>query len=424
MISQETGKIFFSVKQMVAGAFVLALVFHFVFYFNSYGPAIPFLNGYIIYLIAYPSVLIMFFLYLTTYWRINFKDKFSLHIYDGLVLWIIICIIRSLLIIRSPEELKAFLLDNYMALSAFPVLFVIAGINIKYFHRLNRILFSYMLLVATISIFFIDYFELQLFLLMPVFYIILTIPLRSGAGKIFVLLISVSIIWVSLTNRAGILRILIGYSIVTVYYLILYLKVNKKLLVALIFLILLLPPVALYMGIKGESIFELIMGNSGNEYSQLDPTVDTRTFLYYEVFQDLKSNEAFLFGKGINAGYYSASFVTYNRPIVEVGFLQIILKMGIVGFLLYVIVILRALFRALKRSKSAFMKSLGLLLASYLLMLFVENVIAYNLLNILIWLVVGICYSDEMLNQNDEEIKQLLKLPFARARKIFISPSD
>jgi O-antigen ligase len=105
------------------------------------------------------------------------------------------------------------------------------------------------------------------------------------------------------------------------------------------------------MGIKGESIFELIMGNSGNEYSQLDPTVDTRTFLYYEVFQDLKSNEAFLFGKGLNAGYYSASFVTYNRPIVEVGFLQIILKMGIVGFLLYVIVILRALFRALNDQK-------------------------------------------------------------------------
>ncbi len=424
MNSQETGKVFFGVKQMVTGAFVLALIFHFVFYFNSYGPTIPFFNGYIIYLLAYPSVLIMLFIYLTTYWRINFKDRLSLHIYDILVIWILICLIRSLLLIGSPEDLKAFLFDNYMALSLFPVLFVIPGINLKYFHSLSRILFLYMLLVAIISIFFIDYFELQLFLLMPVFYIILTIPLRSGLGKLFVILISVSIILVSLTNRAGLLRILISYSIVAVYYLILYLKINKKLLAFLIFLILLLPPVALYMGIKGESIFELIMGNNNNEYSQLDPTVDTRTFLYYEVFQDLKSNKAFLFGKGLNAGYYSAAFVTYNRPIVEVGFLQIILKMGIVGFLLYVIVILRALFRALKRSKSVFIKSLGLLLASYLLMLFVENVIAYNLLNILIWLVVGICYSDEMLNKNDEEIKRLFKLPFARARKTFISPSD
>lgn len=423
MNSQQTGNILFSVRQLVTGSFVLALIFHFVFYFNSYGPSIPFFNGYIVYLIAYPSVLIMFFLYITTYWRINFKDKLSLHIYDILVIWILVCFIRSLLLIGSTEDLKAFFLDNYMALSLFPVLFVIAGININYFHPLNRILSVYMLLVAIISVFFIDYFELQLFLLMPVFYVILTIPLRSGTGKIFILLISVSIILVSLTNRAGILRILIAYSIVAVYYLILYLKINKKLLVAFIFLILLLPPLALYMGIKGDSIFEMLMGNNNNEYSQLDPTVDTRTFLYYEVFQDLKSNKAFLFGKGLNAGYYSAAFVTYNRPIVEVGFLQIILKMGIVGFLLYLIVILRALFRVLKRSKSVFMKSLGLLLASYLLMLFVENVVAYNLLNVMIWLVVGACYSDEMLSKTDEEMKQLFSLPLAKVKKTYKSQS-
>ncbi len=117
-----------------------------------------------------------------------------------------------------------------------------------------------------------------------------------------------------------------------------------------------------------------ISGNPTEDYSQSDLSADTRTFLYYEVFQDLKFNNAFVFGKGIDGGYASEIFQTFSRSTVEVGFLQILLKTGIVGFLAYFAMLFSAIFKALGKSKSIFMKCLGLLLSSYVLMLFIENV--------------------------------------------------
>ena len=93
------------------------------------------------------------------------------------------------------------------------------------------------------------------------------------------------------------------------------------------------PVVSLYLGMKGQSVFQIVLGEDTNGYSQLNPYADTRTFLYYEVFQDLKLNQAFIFGKGMNAGYASDAFQTLSRQVVEVGFLQILLKTGIVGFI-------------------------------------------------------------------------------------------
>jgi len=212
---------------------------------------------------------------------------------------------------------------------------------------------------------------------------------------------------VSLTNRAGILRILISYCIVVVYYIMLNIKISKKLLNLIIFILLMIPIVSLYLGIKGHSVFQTILGNDTQQYTQMNPYADTRTFLYYEVFNDLKFNDAFVFGKGMNAGYYSEAFDTYSRDIVEVGFLQILLKTGIVGFLLYISVIISAIFKALGKSRNMFVKSLGLLLAGYVLMLFVENVIAYNLLNIIIWILVGVCHSDALRKLSNQEIRNL-----------------
>jgi hypothetical protein len=99
----------------------------------------------------------------------------------------------------------------------------------------------------------------------------------------------------------------------------------------------------------------------------------------------------------------------FNRQIVEVGFLQMLLKTGIIGCLLYFWIILSAVFKALGKSKSLFMKALGLLIASYLLLFFIENIIAYNLLNIVIWFSIGVCHSQELRELNDQEIGNLFK---------------
>ena len=402
----------FNKKQLIQLSLVLALLFHFVFYFNEYGPGLGFLKNTIIYLFAFGSIALIIFVYIGTHWRVDLKGKSVLWVFELFIVWMLICFVRSLLDIGTSDEIKRYLLNNYMAISLFPVFFFIVGINAKYFYSVNRILFIYTVLVALISLPFITFFELLLFLLYPIFFVITTFPLRSFYGKMLIVLISLTILFVSFTNRAGILRILISFSVVIAYYVLTYVKINKKWINVIVFCVLMIPVVSLYVGVKGQSVFQMALGENKRSYSQLDPYADTRTFLYYEVFQDLKYNNAFIFGKGMNAGYYSEAFQTYQRPIVEVSFLQILLKTGIIGFLLYISVIISAIFKALSRSKNNYIKSLGLLLAGYTIMIFIENQIAYNMLNVIIWIVIGMCHSEELRKLNDKEIKSLFKLPY------------
>jgi len=399
----------FSKKQLILISFTLAILFHFVFYFNLYGPPVGALKGEVIYLLPLTSSILMLFVFFGTYWRVSLRGEKITILYDILLAWIFVSLVRSLLQSHSLEDIREVLLSNYLGISLFPVLFFIAGIKPGYFFAMNKTLSLYILVAALVSMIFINYFEFQLFLLLPIFYIIITIPLRTPGGKIMVILITASIVIVSFTNRAGLIRILISFCILGAYYIMKIVRINKKLLHALVFLVLMIPIVSLYLGMKGQSVFQIVLGEEHDNYSQLNPYADTRTFLYYEVFQDLKLNKAFLFGKGMNAGYASESFETFNRQIVEVGFLQMLLKTGIIGCLLYFTIILSAIFKALGKSKSLFMKALGLLLASYLLLFFIENIIAYNLLNIIVWFSIGVCHSKELRGLNDQEISNLFK---------------
>jgi O-antigen ligase len=251
--------------------------------------------------------------------------------------------------------------------------------------------------------------ELAVFLLMPLFYVIITYPLQSNRDRILTLIVSVSVILISMTHRAGMIRILLSYFIVLVYFIILKVKISKVFLYIIVFCLLLVPFYFLYQGVHGNNIFQTLLGESTADYSQEDLKIDTRTFLYSEVLQDLKLNRAFLFGKGIYGGYASDTFQTWNRRGVEVGFLQILLKLGIVGFIVYFILIFSAIFRALGKSKNLYLKCLALLLAGYFLMFFIENVIAFDLLNIVVWLAVGMCHSKELLRLSDNEIRILYK---------------
>ena len=400
----------FSKKQLIILGLILAILFHFAFYFDLYGPSNKLVASYPKFFFAFGSVLIMIFLYFGTYWRRDLKGNSITFLFDLLVFWVFICFFRSLLEIRNPKELIPFLFYNYNGLSLFPVLFFIVGINLNYFNSVNKILLIYLFLAALISFFFINYFEFQIFLLMPLFYVILTIPLRSAWARILIIIISVSVVVVSLTNRAGTIRIAASYCIVFAYYIMMNVKISKKLINIIVFCLLMVPMISLYLGLQGQSVFQMTLGNKESS-SQLNPYADTRTFLYYEVFQDIKNSDAILFGKGMNAGYYSESFHTFSRTIVEVCFLQILLKTGIVGFILYVSIIISAIFKALSKSKNLFLKSLGLLLVVYTVMMFIENQIAYNLINVVIWIVVGMCHSPALRELSNKEIKDLLMDP-------------
>lgn len=149
----------------------------------------------------------------------------------------------------------------------------------------------------------------------------------------------------------------------------------------------------------GESILEQLTSSSyvadlGEEHS-----ADTRTFLYEEVFDDLTNNDAWVFGKSITGTYYSDYFDNkYSnekeyRFGAEVGVLYFLLKGGLVQFVLYMLILLIAIYRCLFFSKSRYAVLIGLVLLSHYVLLFIEDIPRYDLYNIAMWIFTGLAFA-------------------------------
>ncbi len=397
-----------SKKALVIVGIVLAMLYHFILHLDLYGPTLGKTISNSNAFLALGSSLIMLFVYLTTNWRVDVKNSKVLFLYEFVIIYVFICYFRGFLNVYRSFTLKEMLFSPYVGLSLFPMLFFIVGINLKYFYFLNKMIFIYCLVIFAVSLPLIRYFELQYFLLMPLFYIIVTFPMQTTRDKILTFVLAVVVVITSMTNRAGVLRTSISYMIIILFYLVLKMKINKGFITVIVFLALTIPFYLLYLGVSGKDVFKMVLGENKLEgYGQENIRSDTRTFLYVDVFRDLRINKAFAFGKGINGGYASEDFETFNRVAIEVGFLQILLKSGVIGFLLYASLIISAIYNALNNSANYFIKYLGLLLCGYFFMLFIENIIAFNLLNIVIWCVVGMCHSRELRALNDHEIRDL-----------------
>lgn len=174
---------------------------------------------------------------------------------------------------------------------------------------------------------------------------------------------------------------------------------------------------------EGFSIFEYAESNKvimmGGEK---EGEMDTRTFLYQEVFDDLTRNKAWLLGKGINGKYFSDYFASKHtdageseeRIQSEVGFLNILLKGGIAQTVLYLLLLIIAVYNCLFRSDSKFMLIIGLVLLTHFVMLFIEEYIKYDLYNVTMWFFIGMAFSPTCLTRDDEYYEEQINIVFGK----------
>ena len=163
----------------------------------------------------------------------------------------------------------------------------------------------------------------------------------------------------------------------------------------------------------GESPFEYalnsIQDSEGGD-NNVSSKVDTRTFLYTELYSDLVNTSTLMFGKGASGRYFSNYFDDIkgieapSRLTVEVGILGILLKTGLVAAVLNLIIFTSAAFMALWRSNNSLVLLAGVILSIHIFILFSENIYSYDLYNYLIWFFVGMCLSKEIRNLSNRQI--------------------
>ncbi|MBS1509693.1 MAG: hypothetical protein JST86_02535 [Bacteroidetes bacterium] len=156
--------------------------------------------------------------------------------------------------------------------------------------------------------------------------------------------------------------------------------------------------------IKLPSMFDFLMSRKDE---------DTRTGMEVYMKADMTTTD-WIFGKGINGKYFcpvilDPNDLTGQRDIIETGYLQIILKGGILQLGIYLLILIPALYKGLFKSNNILSKGCGIFILLSIVYMYPTIVTGFGIYTILLWISVGICYSDKMRNLPDIAIKSYLE---------------
>lgn len=141
---------------------------------------------------------------------------------------------------------------------------------------------------------------------------------------------------------------------------------------------------------------------------------DTRSRVEEYFYQDLKPVD-WIFGKGMQGEYFCPGVeegigrVTIYRSVIETGYLQVILNSGLIGLALLLLILVPAMIRGFFRSKNILSKSAAIWIFLFLLYMYPGSFVIFSVYYILIWISVGICFSNQIRNMSDEEIQSIVK---------------
>ncbi|WP_223032319.1 hypothetical protein [Hanstruepera marina] len=174
------------------------------------------------------------------------------------------------------------------------------------------------------------------------------------------------------------------------------------------------------------AIFTYGYENLNNLIMSIVEFQDTRVFLYNELFENLNTFEK-ITGRGSLGTYYSyfmehtkhytVNVLNYEwwgdsstRITIEVGYLQMILKGGLILFILTAYFMLKASYLGIFKSNNKFVKRLGL----YIFIISVLSLIsfrpAFTPTFILLWMAIGTVLNKKNRLMTDEEVNNLIKI--------------
>lgn len=138
---------------------------------------------------------------------------------------------------------------------------------------------------------------------------------------------------------------------------------------------------------------------------------NTREIVYDSFFRDMSIKDLII-GRGFLGEYYCPGVdpLKDTRFLIESGYLQTILKGGIISLVLFLMIALPAIYLGIVNSKNILSKASGTIVLLWLIDMFPWGMPAINIRYILVWTCIGICYSKAVRNLTDPEIKASLSL--------------
>ena len=264
-------------------------------------------------------------------------------------------------------------------------------------------------------------------LLAPAYFLILFYKELPKKYRRCVWIILAMVIYGGLSARSNVLRFAI---VVLLSYLFIVKQIFRNLKRISWSFFAILPIVLLLLGTLGiYNPFEALSNNANlniNFAEAQDKTgtviqkanEDTRTFIYEGVLATSLKNDSWLIGRPFVRGYevdqlfgveaYQIIFERTGRMeriSCEVGILNPFTWMGLIGLLLYSLMILAPSWYGVFRGRNKYVQCVGIILAFRFMFSFIEEMQTFGWNTITLWLMVAMCISPKFLKMSNNEMK-------------------
>lgn len=390
----------------------------FIIYTTSYTLII---SGSISHKIVYLQLLGMVIFLMSTIHLITFKieDKYLRNIFLLYCGWQVYIVLRGFTF--STENLFNTLTNSssgiFLYLSPLILLFpknliylkkvIIVILILSVFYIVFNIVFIKALLAADVENgnTVLEYFSKLLGI--PTGFILITIIYHSDKrklwaviGKMWVLFIIVlTLLLAVIKARRGLMFMSLNLFL---FSYIIYYHANKRNLFSKFFPLFIIFFVFIYaISISGKQnlgAFDLI-----SERLNEDSRSNVEEYFYLDM-----NKKDWIAGKGIEGYYYCPTGATEDgyRNIIETDYLQIILKGGFISLGLLLLIAIPAIFMGFFYSKNILSKAAAAWILLFLIDSYPANVSTFSLNYLLVWISIGICYSKEIRNLQEDTVKE------------------
>jgi hypothetical protein len=128
------------------------------------------------------------------------------------------------------------------------------------------------------------------------------------------------------------------------------------------------------------------------------------------IYNDMKTKD-WIIGRGIKGEYFCPGIeenqLTNYRDTIETGYLQTILKGGLISLGLFLLIAVPAIIKGLFYSKNILSKVAGIWIFMSLVNSYPSTVNAFTLQYLLVWISIGICYSKEIRMMPESNMKDI-----------------
>jgi len=364
------------------------------------------------------QALILIAFWSASYFYFEDENKKAFRFLKWYLLWNIFSIVRGTIVAETYWDWKA-LIGNTFALSLPIIAYTIS--NKEKLQDIMSFFIKYVLPFSAIVLPFVSP-GVWGWYLFPITFLMLFFPIIKLQWKILIIIISLIAMFANIDVRSHTIKYGIPMLLLFFYYTRNYPWSNKM--IELTHKALIIIPLLLFLlGVTGIfNIFrmdEYMDFNDKNaklgislEKSEEKLTQDSRTFLYKEVLLSAQKNNYWILGRTPARGNETDAFAhiiergqRLERISNEASILNVFTWTGIIGVILFFLVFYKASWIAINQSRNIYSKLIGLFVAFRWLYAWIEDETWFNMNCFIIWLMIGICFSESFRRMNNAEVK-------------------